>query len=53
MNNYEEARVKLANTQLSKLKSATKIKTRTTLIITMKNNQDKKLSRESFLTYQT
>ena len=37
MANYEESRVKLTNTQLNKLKPATKTKTRTTLRITKKN----------------
>ena len=34
MTNYQEARVKLTNTQLRKLKSAAKIKTGATLRIT-------------------
>ena len=38
--NYEEARVKLTNTQLNKLKSAARNKTRTTLRINKKNLQD-------------
>ena len=50
MANYEKARVRLTNTQLSKLKSATKIKTGTTLSITTKNVQDKELPHELFLT---
>ena len=33
MENYQEARVKLTNTQLNKLKSAAKTKTRTILRI--------------------
>ena len=37
MANYEEARVKLTNTQLNKLKPAAKHKTGTTLRITKKN----------------
>ena len=37
MANYEEARVKLTNTQLNKLKSAAKHKTGATLRITKKN----------------
>ena len=37
MANYEEARVKLTNTQLNKLKSAAKNKTGTTLRITKGN----------------
>ena len=40
MANYEEARVKLTNSQLNKLKSAAKNKTGTTLRITMKSLQD-------------
>ena len=38
--NYEEASVKLINTQLTKLKSTAKNKTETTLKITKKNLQD-------------
>ena len=45
-----EARVKLTNAQLNKLKSAAKNKTGTTLIITKKNFQDKELAHELFLT---
>ena len=42
MENYQGARVKLANTQLNKLESpATKKKTGRTLRITKKNFQDK------------
>ena len=37
MGNYQEARVKLPNTQLNKLKSATKNKTWTILRINKKN----------------
>ena len=40
MTNYQEARVKLANTQLNKLKSATKSKTGTILILNKKNVED-------------
>ena len=36
MTNYQEARVKLTNTQLNKLKSATKIKTQTILKLNKK-----------------
>ena len=39
MTNYQEARVKLTNTQLKKLKSALKNYTGTTLRITKKNFQ--------------
>ena len=48
--NYEEARLKLTNTQLSKSKSAAKNKTGTTLRITQKNFQDEELPHELFLT---
>ena len=48
MANWEEARVKLKNSQLNKLKSTLKNKTVTTLRITKKNFQDKRLSHESF-----
>ena len=40
MANYEEARVKLTNTQLKKLKSAAKCKTGVTLRITKNNFQE-------------
>ena len=40
MVNYEEARIKLLNPQLNKLKSAAKNKIRTTLRITKKNFQE-------------
>ena len=50
MANYEEARVKLTNSQLNKLKSAAKNKTGTTLRITMKSLQDEQLPHELFLT---
>ena len=46
MVNYEEARVKLTNTQLKKLNSAAKNKTR----VIQKNFQDKELPHELFLT---
>ena len=49
MSNYQEARVKLTNTQLNKLKSATKHETGTTLRITQNNFQDKELPHELFL----
>ena len=52
--NHEEARVKLTNTQLNKLKSAAKKKrkkkTGATLRITKKNFQDEELPHELFLT---
>ena len=50
MANYEEARVKLTNSQLNKLKSAAKNKTVTTLSITMKSLQEEELPHELFLT---
>ena len=50
MTNYEEARVKLTNTQLSKLKSAANINTGTTLRTTEKNFQGEGLPHELFLT---
>ena len=50
MANYEEARVKLINSQLNKLKSTAKNKTGTTLRISNKNLQDEELPRELFLT---
>ena len=40
MASYEKARVKLTNTQLNKINSATKNKTGTTLTITKENCQD-------------
>ena len=50
MVNYDEARVKLSNTQLSKLKNAAKNKTGISLIITKKNIQDAESSPSLFLT---
>ena len=50
MVNYQEARVKLTNTQLNKLKSSAKNKTRTILRSTKKNFEDKELPHELFLT---
>ena len=47
---YEEAIVKLKNTQLNKLKSVAKSKTRATLTITKKNFQDEELSHVLLLT---
>ena len=49
MPNYQEARVKLTNAQLNKLKSE-KNKTGTILIINKKNFQDEKLPQELFPT---
>ena len=50
MANYQEARVKLTNTQLKTLKSAAKHKTVTILRINQKNFQDEELSHELFPT---
>ena len=50
MKNYEEARVKLTNLQLKKLKSAANNKTRTTLGATKKKFQDEALRHELVLT---
>ena len=50
MANYQEARVKLPNTQSSKLKSAAKNKTGTILRLNKKNFEDEELSHELFLT---
>ena len=50
MANYEEARVKLTNTQLNKLKSAATNKAGTTLRITKKIFQDEELPHALFLT---
>ena len=50
MENYQEARVKLTNTKLNKLKSAAKNKTGTTLRLTKKNVKDEEFPYELFLT---
>ena len=50
MANCEEARFKLTNTKLIKLKSAAKSKARKTLRITKKNFKDVELLHELFLT---
>ena len=50
MANCQEARVKLTNTQLSKLKSTVKNKTGTILRISKKNFEDEELPHELFLT---
>ena len=50
MANYEEARVKLTKTQLSKLKSAAKNNNGTTLRITKKKVQDEDFPHELFFT---
>ena len=50
MVNYQEAWVKLTNTQLNKLKSAAKNKTGTIFRINTKNFEDEELTHELFLT---
>ena len=50
MANYQEARVKLTNTQLKKIKSAGKSKTGTLLRINKKNSEDEELPHKLFLT---
>ena len=50
MENYQEARVKLTNTQLKKLKFAAKNKTETILRLNKKDFEDEELSHELFLT---
>ena len=50
MANYQEAKVKLTNTQLNKLKSAAKNKTGTILRLNKKNFEDEELPHELFLT---
>ena len=51
MATYQEARIKLTNTQLDKLKSAAKNKkTGTTLRLIKKNFEDEELPHELFLT---
>ena len=50
MANFQEASVKLTNTQLSKLKSAAKNKTGTRLSLNKRNFEDEELSHELFLT---
>ena len=49
MANYQEARVKLTNTQLNKLKSAAQSKTGTTLKLNKKNFEDEELLYDLFL----
>ena len=49
MANYQEGRVKLANTQLNKLKPEAKNKTGTILRMSKKKFEDKELSHELFL----
>ena len=50
MANYQEARVKLTNTQLSKLKSTAKNRTGTILKLNKRNFEDEELPHELFLT---
>ena len=50
MVNYLKERVKLTNTQLSKLKSAAKNEKGTILRLNMKNFEDEELSHELFVT---
>ena len=50
MTNYQEARVKLANVQLNKLKSAGKNKIGTILRLNKKNFEYEELPHELFLT---
>ena len=50
MVNYQEARVKITNTQLNKLKSAARSKTGTMLRLNKKNFGDEELPHELFLT---
>ena len=50
MVNYQEARVKLTNTQLNKLKPAVKIKTGAILRLNQKNFEDEELPHQLFLT---
>ena len=50
MANYQERRVKLTDTQLKNLKSATKNRTETILRISKKNFEHKKLPNKLFLT---
>ena len=49
MTNYQKARVKLTNTQLSKLKSATKNKAGSILRLNKKNFDDEELSHVLFI----
>ena len=50
MENYQEARVKLINSQLNKLKSAAKNKTGTIFRKTQKSLEDEEFLHELFLT---
>ena len=49
MTNYQEARVKVTNAHLNKLKSSAKNKTRTTLRLSKKNFEDEELPHELIL----
>ena len=53
MVNYQEERIKLANTQFNKLKSAAKNKAGTILRLNRQNFEDEVLPHELFLTRQT
>ena len=48
--NYQDARVKLTNTQLNKLKSAAKNRTGTILRLNERNFQDEEVPQKLFLT---
>ena len=50
MAKYQEARVKLTNTQLNKVKSAVKNKTGTRIRLNQKNFEDEQLPHKLFLT---
>ena len=50
MANYQEARVKVAHTQLNKLKSSAKDKTRTILRLIEEKLEDESMPHELFLT---
>ena len=50
MANYQEARVKITNTPLNKLKSAAKKKDRKNIRINKKKIEDEELTHELFLT---
>ena len=50
MSHYQEARVKLTNAQLNKLKSTAKNKTGTTFRMNKKNFEDEEVPHEIFLT---
>ena len=50
MGNYQEARIKLTNTKIKKIKSAAKNKIRTMLRLNKKNFENKELPHELSLT---